>query len=386
MKNNFGLTPSCNKLMLLLITVVSLLIGNNTSANAQGNISIQAMHLDGMDISKDNILQFQVLSNLNYSLNATVHGTLHYRNSEHRIDYQFNMKLNPGLNTIEQDHVSVTWNYSSSAMRELFTQHNTLPCGMYEYCILVSPQNVAGEVDLGLKTEECMYNKKQELFLLNLIQPENNAKLYEKNPALNWVANYSFSNDLTYRLRVAEIKEGQNTENAIARNNPIYQESGLRQNMMLYPVTARPLEYYQPYAWSVDAYYKGILLGSAEPWRFVIIEDSLNEVVPKDMSYVEVNIENGTNTLLVAGKIKFKYIETELRKNRIQILISGLDGKVIKSIKSPWDVKLGENRIEFDLASDYPLKHKTYYYFILTDSLGKIYKVKIKYFNPEFLN
>src|SRR5690606_35880718 len=91
---------------------------------------------------------------------------------------------------------------------------------------------------------------------------------------------------------------------------------------MMYPVYGKPLEKFQPYAWTVDAYYKGILLGGAEPWQFTIIEDSLFTAIPRDPAFVDIKKENGSYNLYAPGKLKLKYKLDDLRADtlRLQLL------------------------------------------------------------------
>jgi hypothetical protein len=152
------------------------------------NIIIEASALDGLDITKDNMFNYQLISNLTQSINAKVEGSIRYKQSDYRIQYVFETRINPGSNTVENSKTQANFDYSSTGLRELFTLYNTLPSGTYEYCISVTPYNNVGEIDLGGKVEECIYYQKQEMFLINLIEPENNAKIYEKNPSLTWIA------------------------------------------------------------------------------------------------------------------------------------------------------------------------------------------------------
>ena len=370
------------KIVFLLVTIFCL---NAKSILAQEKITIQTQQIDGIELTQDNVFKYQIMNHLDYEVNADVVGQVKYRNTNYLIKYSFPIKLQSGLNQLDKNQLTINWNYSSSALKELFTLYNTVPTGMYEYCITITPKFVIGEYELPNSVQECMFYKKQELFLINLITPENDAKIYEFNPTFNWVANYSFSNELTYKIKVAEIKKGQNTENAIVRNNPIYQEGGLYQNALIYPVSAKPLETFQPYAWTVDAYYKGILLGSAEPWKFTIVEDSANEIIPKDISFIEVNIENGTNTSLIAGQIKLKFIEKEHRNNLLDIKLLNADNKEMKGFSKKWDVSMGENRIAYQLADLEILKHKKIYFLSVSDSDNNQYLIRFKYFNPEFI-
>lgn len=358
----------------------------NPNVYAQENIIINASMIDGIELSKQNVLSYQILSTLNYSISADVHGSIIYRNSDMRINYTYSIKLNPGVNDVSANTMNVNWTYSSVGLRELFQDYNKLPAGTYQYCIKVSPKNVTGELEKGNESEECTYNKMDELFLINLIDPENDAKLYETNPSLSWIANYSFSADLTYKIKIAEIKKGQNTLTAISRNNPIYTESGLRQNTLIYPNSARELVVNQPYAWTVDAYYKGILLGGAEPWKFTLIEDTLKETIPKVLDYVDIRREKGEVTLWAIGVFKLKYDLDEKRFDNLTFEVKDMKGKVLKGQENVKKVVYGDNRIDLDLSSVSGMKHRKKYFLSVTNTQGQTYTLPFNYINPELIN
>jgi hypothetical protein len=70
----------------LFITTLSL------SANSQDNINILTGQIDGVDITKHNILSYQIVSRLNYPVQVEVKGILFYRQSDTRIQLFFKIK------------------------------------------------------------------------------------------------------------------------------------------------------------------------------------------------------------------------------------------------------------------------------------------------------
>lgn len=366
-----------------LVYLLCLLL-STSNLSAQQNIQINAALLDGVEINKNNILDFQILSSLNYSLNAKIIGKLTFREGGYAIQFSANQRLNPGLNQMDKSNPGIQWQYSSPALKDLFMNYNQLPAGMYQFCIEVIPTNTSGEQELGNRIEECMYQKNPELFMIQLLDPENNAKLYEYNPMLSWVANYSLSADLTYKLKVAEIQKGQSTVTAIQRNNPIFQESGLRQNTIVYPGYAKPLVAYQPYAWTVDAYYKGMLLGSAEPWRFVILEDSLDEAIPKETYFLDIEKETGGNRVYAIGTLKLRYLLQEYNSDTLTITLYQ-DEKEIPLKKKSIFCTRGDNRLEIDFLDDNPLKHGKLYRLTIQSQFGKSSIILFRFINPDFL-
>ncbi|MBS1529408.1 MAG: hypothetical protein JSU01_03795, partial [Bacteroidetes bacterium] len=278
------------------------------------------------------------------------------------------------------------WQFSSSALQELFLDYKKLPEGTYEYCVTVTPTNkLNGEALTGASDDQCLYHKSEDLFLINLADPENNAKIHEYNPVLAWIVNYPFASALTYRVRVAEIKQGQNPQNAVTRNNPVYDESGVVGNTITYPAYAKPLQVNQPYAWTVDAYFRGILLGGAEFWKFTIVEDSLLKGVSKEQSYVDVNLEKNQSALYAVGQLKLKYTEKDYSVDTLHLSLTNSTGERIKLRDSTWAVIRGDNRMVLQFDGVVNLKHRKDYRLFVQTSSGTAYKINFKYVNPLFI-
>jgi hypothetical protein len=233
--------------------------------------------------------------------------------------------------------------------------------------------------------EECLYHKSDDLFLINLIDPENNAKLHEYNPMLSWVANCSFSSQLTYRLRVADIKQGQNAINAVTRNQPVFEQKGLMQNSLVYPIFAKPLEANKYYAWTVDAYYRDILLGGSETWQFTIVEDTLPSKQPETRSYIDIKREQGLNKIVATGSLKLKYVLDDAKQDSLSLEILDANNKVCSLSPSKLAAVYGDNRYTLNLADSSALKHQETYHLKITTKTRHDYLVSFQYLNPLFV-
>lgn len=371
------------KYMRFLLAGFLALFGLNGYAQ---DIIVNMAPVDGIELTPGNLLSFQVQSTRQQRCHALIKGTIQFRKSDMRIGYRFEYDLLPGVNMIPANAVRPQFEYSSQALRELFEQYRKLPQGIYEYCVSVKPDYNMNENIPGPVIDECVYHKSEDIFLINLIDPENDAKIYEYNPMLSWSVNHPFAAALTYRIRVAEIKQGQNTIAAITRNNPIYDERNLMQMSTIYPVYAKPLQKNQPYAWTVDAYYKGILLGGAEPWKFTIIEDSLYKAIPRDPSFVDIRREQGYYDLYAPGLLKLKYDLDDLKTDSLSLKLIDKGGSEIRlkafpSLKAVY----GDNRFILDFKEEQPLKHLQPYTLLILSETGRTYRILFKYANPELL-
>jgi hypothetical protein len=348
-------------------------------------VIISLAPLDGVALTPENIFSYGIQSTISAPIDVTVKGTLRYRQSGLSFSYTFPTTIRQGMNSIDAGAVHPMWTFSSTAFEELFKNYHILPQGTYEYCVTITARSAGGDAQLGEQVQECLYQKADDIFLINLVDPENNAKIYEHYPVFSWIVNYPFATQLTYRIRVAEIKAGQNTANAIVRNNPVYTESNLPQTTTTYPVYAKPLITFQPYAWTVDAYYKGILLGGAEPWKFTIVEDSDMVSIPREVSFLDIKLEQGGSQVFAIGKLKLKYVLSDLKADSLALHLTQNDREL--KLKDPVLLaSKGDNRYEIDLYSLGTFRHMNTYTLVLTSLSGEKYRVVFRYVNPDFLN
>ena len=368
-------------LLLLMLAIA----GITTVRAQQRPVVVNLAMLDGQELTPDNIFRYSIQSPQNSAMQATIRGRLVYRATGMSFSYSFSYTLRPGINLIDPSMVHAQWTYSSPALRELFNDYKKLPTGTYEYCVDVDLVSPGGELVPGAGGSDCLYQKPDDIFLINLVDPENNAKLHEDFPVLSWMVNYPFVSALTYRVRVAEIKDGQNNTAAINRNNPWYQEGNLTGLSVAYPVYAKPLEKFQPYAWTVDAYYKGILLGGAAPWRFTIIDDSVMQGIPRESFFVDIRKENNATIYYAVGKVKIKYQLDELMTDSLHLVLTDKNGKQVKIKEASLKAGLGDNRYDINLKEQVSLKHLGDYKLTISSSDGHSYTLPFRYVNPDFL-
>lgn len=374
------------KKYLLVTCLLTMLFHRAKPCHAQIDVLVNMGLVDGLDLSPDNFLSFQIISQLNRNTRTLVEGTIRYRNSDMRIAYRFECNLHPGVNRFDRNTLNLQMQYSSTALKELFEQYKKLPQGIYEYCVTVKYDYDISEVAPGTPIDECVYHKSEDIFLINLIDPENDAEIYEYHPVLSWMVNYPFASALKYRLRVVAVQEGQNAVAAITRNNPVFDERNLGQMSKMYPVYAKPLEKFQLYAWTVDAYYKGILLGGAEPWTFTIIEDSLFKAALNNQSYVDIKKESGSYDLYAEGVLKLNYYLDDLKADSLSLQLLDKDQKPVKlRHTSMLPAVYGDNRYIIDFYQQQPLKHQQFYTLLLSSQNGQVYKVFFQYINPELI-
>jgi hypothetical protein len=367
---------------LLLVCCCGIVSG----LKAQGNQAVlfpDMTLLDGIELNVGNVFNYTIDNRSGQSRQVIVSGRVQFRRSSLGFSYRFTTLLQPGINRMQDKATGVTWTYSEAALRELFERYNKLPQGTYEYC--VSARFASGDQSTGGDFDACVYNTVDDIFLINLMAPENDAKLHEFNPMLSWTVNYRFASELTYRVRVTELKKGQNNAAAIQRNNPVFQDNHVMVTNTVYPVTARPLEKWQPYVWTVDAFYKGILLGGAEAWKFTIVDDSLLQAVPRDLAYVDIRKENGSFALYAPGVLKLKYELKEMLNDSLRLELQDEQGQPQQMKEQIIRARYGDNRFVLNFYENQPLRHLRTYTLLLHSQAGNSYRIAFKYVNPELI-
>lgn len=350
------------------------------SAYGQGTaISVSLATVDVGQLNKKSMFSYQLSATGQAAGTVSLKGTLKYRNAPHSLSYTLTVPLRPGINDMAEHLERARFEYSSSSVRELFELFDKLPEGMFQYCVQVT--GLGGEV-LQEVVEDCVFGRNEDIFLINLIDPEDKAKLYERNPMLSWVANYPFASSLSYKIKVVEMKKGQNTVNAIKRNNPVFEEKGLMQMSINYPIYAKPLQVGSTYAWTVDAYYRDLLLGGAEPWQFTIVEDSLLKAVPQHISYYEFEKHQGETRLFAVDSIKLKY-ESYRTDDSLKFTFLREDGKIVHETKQA--CVPGTNLIGLHLRDQDKFRHGKMYQARITDQRSRTFIVPFIFIRSELI-
>lgn len=358
-------------------------------SGAQGNsIVADLATIDGIEIRPDNIFNYRIDNRSSQTKQVEVNGRVYYRRSALSFTYRFSMTVQPGINIISRTAIpNPDFSFSEPALRELFMTYNKLPQGTYEYCVTIKTVG-AGPESADVSDAACVYQTVEDMFLINLVTPENDAKIYEYNPMLAWVVNYPFASELTYKLRVAELKQGQNPQNAITRNNAVYQDDHVMTTGTIYPVTAKPLQKWQPYVWTVDAYYKGILLGGADVWKFTIIDDSVFEAGDIQASFIDITIEEGKVGYNITKEIKLKYKEQNFIAQSFVIQYNKGNNPGDWKNLADWAISSGENYVTKSIEQ-LNLKHNEPFNIRIINksdsSLVSIPAIKFKYINPIYV-
>lgn len=355
------------------------------TATAQETFLLQ---LDGTIVPgqpRVDLLNYTVISQAAAPVRVRLKGALRFYNAADYIRYEKEVVLQSGLNLIREVAAPVALQFSGNALRELYTTHGKLPLGRMEYCVTIEEYRRNGE-QMGWQParQECTFINNDDLFMIELLLPEDGAKLKEFHPQLGWMVNSPLAGELTYRLMLAPKQQHQSKQDAIKRNRLQYDEKNIAGMFQVYPVYAKPLVYDQPYVWNVEAYYKGYLMGTAVPWEFVILPDTLRDSVAYSSAYLDIMKDVGTYNVIAPGVLKLRY---ELKMSAADSLTFSLldkDQQPMK-FKVPVDgsMKYGDNRMVIDFYNHQPLKHKKKYTLLVSGRHFKDRRIEFTYYNPD---
>ncbi|MGB0522464.1 MAG: hypothetical protein ACPGJS_05865 [Flammeovirgaceae bacterium] len=89
-----------------------------------------------------------------------------------------------------------------------------------------------------------------------LLYPSNGQVLKEAYPAFSWVKSMARNINFLYDIKVVEVLEGQTPARAILSNPALFIQQNVRNNLMMYPVTAPLFQAGKKYAWQVIGSYQ----------------------------------------------------------------------------------------------------------------------------------
>jgi hypothetical protein len=158
------------------------------------------------------------------------------------------IRLEPGPNRItSRDITNVSEVFRHPRYRDVILRTGRFPEGRYT--------EVCAEVIRAQTGEELGYDCIEQRVVLpsplRLIAPPDESSVTETFPLFQWSP---VSEAESYELRICEILEGQEPEDAMGSNPPRFEADDIPGALFRYPLAARRLEDGRRYAWRVHAF------------------------------------------------------------------------------------------------------------------------------------
>lgn len=369
---------------ILIIFLLSMLMGRNVAAQELFAIDLESVTISGQN--NFDLLNFTILSTATEPVRTKLRGTLQFMSGTDKVYFEETVVLQSGLNMIKDLAPQIQLQFTDGYLRSLYTEYGRLPLGKMEYCVSLSVMGNTGEQHgWQERAQECIYINNEDFFLIELLDPEDGAVLKEMNPQLSWIVNSPLVGSLDYRLMLTTKRMNQSNADAIKRNPLIYDESHIMSTSQIYPMYAKPLEYNQEYVWNVEAYYGKYLMGTAIPWKFILLPDTVRDNVDLNPSYIDILGNVDAYRLIAFGQVKLKY---NLMKGPADSLQYELYNHKNKPVKIRFDIdkamRYGDNRIIIDFYNNQPLKHNKKYTLAVSGKYFKARKIEFIYKNPDF--
>jgi hypothetical protein len=248
-------------------------------------------------------------------------------------------------------------NYPKNEMAEIVSLLGSFPSGSYTICYVVrciDPNcNGAGSDAISGESGQCSDLIIEPSTPLVLAFPEDEAILSSNNnrPTFSWIPP-SPMNQITgfnYRYTITVARKDQQCEDAILRNRPMYEQSGLINNVLPYPSELNGLDTGKRYCWQVKGQVGTNAIVNSEVWELSLEKEKKDSV---QIVYHKLN-DLGKSSAGV-GRTFGIVLETGRRTAIFNYSIS--DGATRIEIKNVTEeITYGENRIKVECTLGFQL-------------------------------
>ncbi|MBK8701780.1 MAG: hypothetical protein IPN29_20345 [Saprospiraceae bacterium] len=209
--------------------------------------------------------------------------------------------------------------FYNKEIEDLLSRTKCLPPGQYDVCLSLYPAGSSGPQGEYF-TQTCYTRDKEMLSQLLLLSPFEGEEIRVDLPLFTWTAVTPFNSKAMYRIQIVEVLANQTPYHAFRANPIFYEKTGLRSNIMQYPVSARPMLPCRKYAWRVTYELEGgfgnpfrkapDFLQESELWEYSTpcLEEERVREQPNNQSFVnpvyyKTSIENSGNYVTVKGDL-----------------------------------------------------------------------------------
>jgi hypothetical protein len=271
----------------------------------------------------------------------------------------------------------VQYNYTSADMVTDRTSNGLLPIGRYQVCytlILVDAHKS------GLPAqEECIPAEVQPLNPPQLNYPANKDTITTNYPVLQWLppAPINLFSDLNYQLILVELNKGQNVNDAIQKNTPIYTQDRVKDLYFNYSSSTNALENGKTYGWQIIAKNGNSYAEKTEAWQFTVRKDSATIILDNE-AYPALKQGTTGAYYICQGKIRFSY-NNEIADS--SVLIQFYEGQNDKQVifSNLAKTERGQNYLDININSNRFFREGKSYVMELINSRKESWTLRFKY-------
>lgn len=232
--------------------------------------------------------------------------------------------LSAGMNIPNNSLISVTpIKYGNNASSGYIRETGKLP-----YTKLTLCYRFFGSLENNLLATSCQELAIEPLFPPELLQPSD--KSTSCMPIMMWKPPYPVSGDLTYRIKMCEVKKGQSPIQALRTNPPMFDMVQINNTTLNYPQGARPLVKGSKYAWQVNVSTSRFDLGQTDIWSFIYDCDK-SEIVDEETCFRFAQYGISGSNFIVKDQLKFAY-NNLIGEVILNYTIRNMDEKKLQSL------------------------------------------------------
>ena len=263
--------------------------------------------------------------------------------------------------------------YNATLLQQVISSGGLFPPGTYHVQFTLYGRPGDGEFsELAEYSEQLQVEASWPPMLLS---PADGDSIQHPLPVLSWTPAFSTSAiaPVTYRLKVAEILNGQSKQQAITSNFPKYTETNLPMPLQIYPNTASGLDSNRRYAWQVEAEMGSIHLGYSEVWEFCYCFLEKRQTQHPGFYYKLTEHPQSQFELVKGNMLPVAFPEKYVPKeDKLYFRVKNLEGKELANQDS-FDApkRIGMNKYNISLCADSKLDLKEGYYILEFPTEGR---------------
>lgn len=343
---------------------------------AEAQISLSYSVGNNFRFTKSDLFRIQVVNASPEVLSGRFLVSLRDHSSNTLLEFQTDpYALQPGVNVLTKSSLTIRKEAIEDASFLSALEGRGLPPGRYMACakaLDVRTSKILGSIcqEVGIKASTPPA----------LVYPLNEQQIREKQPTLSWrvpvILGEFDRTRVTFSLWMYEVLDHQTPMEALRRNRPILQQSGLERPSFSYGVDQYPLQEGLKYVWRVRAFYNGHAMGDSETWWFIHNTQKTDET-KEPSQYHLLETSTGPNNDVIEAK---RYLRISLDDNitreggRYHILDS--DGSIILKEQ---EIEKGQSTLELDLYTIRKLRRKKTYSLMVNRPNAENYKVRFLY-------
>lgn len=292
------------------------------------------------------------------------------------------VSLSKGARQLRINDLSpVQYNYTSADMISDRTSNGLLPIGRYQVCYTLILLDIHKN---GLPAqEECIPAEVQPLNPPQLSYPANKDTIITNYPLMQWLppAPINLFNDLNYQLVLVEINKGQNVNDAVQKNTPIYTQDRIKDLFLNYSSATSALENGKTYGWQITAKNGNNYAEKTEAWQFTVKKDSATIILDNE-AYPALKQGTTGAYYICQGKIRFSY-NNEISDSSIQVqFYESKNENRSPVLQRELKLQRGQNYLDMSINGNRVFKDGSEYIMEIVNSKKELWSLRFKYQTP----